>query len=524
VEIHRQLTIARRWLPLLIAGAILASIPAFIYVSGRTERYEASTRLLVSTPPEGRPDALLVAAQRATLYALVGGTREFASRVIETVGLNESPDDFLRRVSVTAAQGTGVVSVNVRDTDPERAAMIANETGDVLKQQTVTSQPEQAQGEVLEYLDTIRSEIGSVQARVRELEGRTLPTPAELAELGALQDRLAGLFADYERFLGLSTAFSANRLVTIEAAVPPARPADPPAIFFILLAATAGFLAASALAFILASRDDTLRGPREIREAVDLPELGAVEERKGDIRLGGAQRLVTMTHPRSAAADAYRELRSQVELAAPRDAARTIMVTSAFGAKTAVAANLAIAYARTGARVLLIDADLRDATVHAHFGLTDPVGLADLLVGEGQPVQRAIHSTRVHGLSVLPAGVQLAEGMDLLGTPRMGEVIANAARSHGVVIVESPALDASTDAAGIAAHVHTRLLLADRRRTRRSILLRARDLLVGAGPGLVGLVMYGQARGAHPASSEVRTPGARDAASSSSAVGHPRSP
>ena len=509
MEIHRLAAVVKRWLPLMLVGMVVLAVPAYLWANSRNAQYEASTRLLVSTPPDARQDALLVAAQRASLYNLVAGTREFATVVIEDLGLDTSPEGLLRQLSSTSGAGDPVVTLKVTADDPAEAARIANRAAELLKAQSVSDLAEQAPSEIGDYLATVSADIQRVQARISAIEAITLPTAADLAELGALRERLVPLFDDYERLLALWTTYNANRLVTLEAAVPPEDPAGSGTIFYVLLAATAGLIAASAVAFLLASRDDTMRSAQEIRdEAADLREVGAIDEKTGDIKRGGAFRVVTLTAPRSPSADAYRALRTQLSTVGATRPMRSLAVTSLFDEKTAISANLAVTFALAGFRVLLIDADLREPSLHTFFDLPNGLGLSGALTMNRVSLHEIMQPSRVPGLSILPTGSRVGSALDLVASPRMRDVLAAAAGDQSIVIVEAPPLLRAPESAALASNADATVLVVDRNRTRRSALADASDLLAAVRATPVGMVMYGHVRGTTPpAGAEPEAPG-----------------
>ncbi len=188
MELYQIAAIFKRWLPLIIAGAILAAVPAFIWAGSRPVSYEASARLLVSTPPEARPDAQLAAIQRASLYQLIAETREFASLVIADLGLEETPAELLKKISAAAAGTNAILEVTVSDPDPQRAALLANRSAALLEEQSVTSVAGDVPADIATYLGSVNDEIESTRQRIAGLE----PLEITLASRGGRVDRPSG--------------------------------------------------------------------------------------------------------------------------------------------------------------------------------------------------------------------------------------------------------------------------------------------------------------------------------------------
>ena len=151
--------------------------------------------------------------------------------------------------------------------------------------------------------------------------------------------------------------------------------------------------------------------------------------------------------PNSAVADAYRVLRTNLIFSSAETTGRVILVTSANPAegKTTTLANLAVALAQNGAKVLAVDADLRRPTLYQHFGVPKSPGLTDLIVGKAA-ASEAIHSTRIEGLQLLPCGYLTPNPAELLGSPMMKQIV-DALRAHYEwVLIDAPPLLAMADA------------------------------------------------------------------------------
>ena len=164
------------------------------------------------------------------------------------------------------------------------------------------------------------------------------------------------------------------------------------------------------------------------------------------------------------------------------------MVTSAVPGegKSLTAANLAIAMAQAGDRVVLVDANLRDPGLHSLFGLQNAEGFTNLvlsgstrLVGAMQPVQG------LDNLAVITSGPLPPDPVELLGSDHAARVMEELAQAADYVIYNSPPVSVATDAAVIAARLGTALLVVRAESTRKDIVLRARDTLLKAGVRVV---------------------------------------
>jgi protein-tyrosine kinase len=191
------------------------------------------------------------------------------------------------------------------------------------------------------------------------------------------------------------------------------------------------------------------------------PSIGVFREslrtsdRSGIARAAAGTRplLVVQTNPHSIEAEAYRTVRTNIELMSEANGCQHIAITSAAGGdgKSTTAANLAVVAAQGGRRVCLVDADLRRPTVHDIFGLRNIDGLVTALE-HGQPLHTVAQATDIEGLSVVVAGRGADERFhDLLTSQRLESVLRQSAGAFDIVVFDSPPVTSVADALSIAA-------------------------------------------------------------------------
>jgi non-specific protein-tyrosine kinase len=194
-----------------------------------------------------------------------------------------------------------------------------------------------------------------------------------------------------------------------------------------------------------------------------------------------ADRLVTLSDPRSPAAEAYRTLRTSLHFSGLDQPIRTLVVTSAEVAaaetKALSVANLAVSLAQGGQRVILVDCDLRRPAQHEIFGVANTRGLTTMLLEEAALQSPPLVDAGVAGLGLLPSGPLPPNPAELLGSARMDGVIAALRERADVVLFDAPPVIAVTDATVLASKVDGLLLVIDAGRTRREYVQRARELL-----------------------------------------------
>jgi capsular exopolysaccharide synthesis family protein len=199
--------------------------------------------------------------------------------------------------------------------------------------------------------------------------------------------------------------------------------------------------------------------------------------------------LVMLDEPHSAAAEAYRSLAANLQFAYADRQLQTIGVTSsAVGeGKSTTVANLAIALAQTGRRVIVVDADLRRPGQHTLFGLDRGDGLADVLKGDS--AQLPLRDTAAAGVRLLASGPMPANPIEVLGSRRFDQVLAMARAQAEFVLVDTPPAGALADAAVLAPRLEGMLLVVSAGRTKRDLARRAREQLERVNANLLGVVL-----------------------------------
>jgi capsular exopolysaccharide synthesis family protein len=211
-------------------------------------------------------------------------------------------------------------------------------------------------------------------------------------------------------------------------------------------------------------------------------------------RLGGDRRnghgdLVAVSSPRSAAAEAYRTLRTNLQFSSLDRQVCSVLVTSAAtgDGKTTVVANLGAALAETGKRVLLVDCDLRRPGLHEVFRLSAVPGLSNALA-EDLP-EPAVNTTAVPGLSVLTAGDPPPNPPEFVASARMGRLLGSLQETYDMLIIDSPPVGMVADAAVLAQNVDGVVLVLSAGRTKRELAIRAKQQLDQVGARLLGAVL-----------------------------------
>ena len=236
--------------------------------------------------------------------------------------------------------------------------------------------------------------------------------------------------------------------------------------------------------------DNTFKTPEDVREHIPLPFLGMVPDVGLKLPGGVSRGPQLVKSPNSAVADAYRVLRTNLIFSSAETTGRVMLVTSANPAegKTTTLANLAVALAQNGAKVLAVDADLRRPTLYQHFAVPKTPGLTDLIVGKAAASQ-AIHSTKIDGLQLLPCGYQPPNPAELLGSPMMKQIIEALRAHYEWVLIDAPPLLAMADAPVLCPLVDGVVMVIAAESATKPAVMRAIDQVNSVGGKVAGLVL-----------------------------------
>ncbi|MCY3915611.1 MAG: CpsD/CapB family tyrosine-protein kinase [Chloroflexi bacterium] len=201
--------------------------------------------------------------------------------------------------------------------------------------------------------------------------------------------------------------------------------------------------------------------------------------------------LITLTQPRSAASEAYRSLRTNLMFSSVESPIQTLLVTSAArdDQKSVTLANLAVTFAQSGNRTILVDADLRQPKQHELWDLDSNRGLSSMMVDDGAISDPPLQATAVDGLEIICAGALPPNPADLLGGQRINEIIAALKQRADYVLFDSPPVLAATDAALLGIKLDGALLAIRAGETRRDHTAQARQALERVHVRVVGAVL-----------------------------------
>lgn len=204
----------------------------------------------------------------------------------------------------------------------------------------------------------------------------------------------------------------------------------------------------------------------------------------------GRVSLVALSEKYSNVAEQYRAIRSNIRFSSVDRPLKSMVVTSAGPGegKSTTAANLAIIFANSGKRVLLVDADLRKPSVADSFQIPNAKGLSNLLIDSDVTHENLVYQMSVDNLWIMPSGPKPPNPSELLGSQRMIEVIEKLTNCFDLVIFDMPPVVTVTDAQIVAAKVDGTLFVVRERKTNKQMAQKAKKLLMMANANVLGVV------------------------------------
>lgn len=200
--------------------------------------------------------------------------------------------------------------------------------------------------------------------------------------------------------------------------------------------------------------------------------------------------LITLTDPRSAAAEAYRTLRTNLMFSSVENPIQTLLVTSSVAdeGKSEAIANLAVTFAQSDNKTILVDADLRRPKQHEIWGVKNR-GLTTMMIEDAAVSNPPLVETGVENLLLLPAGEEPPNPADLLSSQRMADVIGVLKARARYVLFDAPPILAATDAVLLGTKVDGALLVVKAGQSRRDRTAEARDALQQVNVRVIGAVL-----------------------------------
>ncbi len=473
----------RRW-PLVAATAVVAVLVALTISLLQTPMYRASSVISVNPvlSPSGRQAA---SAQVGTSFVQAQldllRSQTAADLVAEQIGgpVSASFSSY--------SAGTANILIEATSPDPVRAALVADTYAGVYEQLRIA-----------EDLDRVGEAAAVVSGRLSEVQDELAVLEAEEGEdptRSVREQELIGQRNQYEQQLGVladEAAFiESGRISVIDPALVPSSPYEPTIARNLTLALLIGLVLGVFAAFARDYFDDSVGSSDMLVDAVGgLPLMGAIPRDESWVSATDT-RLVSVESPNSVTAEAYRTLRTSLQFGWIDEPRQIVQVTSSrsFEGKSTTVANLGVALAASGSRVLVLDLDLRRPRIQDFFGLTNDVGFTSVLDDPNSLELATAVSTRIAGLEVLTSGPRPSNPSELLSSPEVAALLARLRETYDVIVVDSPPVLGVSDPLVVAGLVDATLLVARSGSTTKGEVWATAELLRKVHAPLVGSVV-----------------------------------
>lgn len=502
LELRRYLTLLRKWGWLILLLTVLAGAGSYLYSQNIPPTYRTETVLLVGQEQQSiNPtfNDVYVNNNLAQAYSLLASQPSVLQKAAEAINWEGTWQSLYFSVSATAPQGGQTIRIAATAGTPERAQAIANEVArQVILQSPVSQQQQAADSQrafITEQQTLLQTQIVNTQRQLTRLS-QEAALETEQSKLDDLNERIAGLQTKVDNwqrtYLSMGTLLNqaAGKYVTVIApAALPGSPISPNIPQNVLFAAIAGLVLSLGVVLLLEYLDDTIKTSEDVERVLNNTMLGSVA-RIHPIRKA-EDALITIKHPRSPISEDYRVLRTNLRYSGIQNPGGALLVTSANPGegKTTTAANLAVAMAQAGKRVVLVDADLRRPSMHRLFNLSNDKGLSALFLEDAPLLEDLLLPTSVPGLFVLPAGGPPPNPAEMLDSKRMNNLLSQLREQSDMVVLDSPPLLVVTDASILASRCSGALLVVDSGHTRTEAGRKVVEALSRSQVKVVGVVL-----------------------------------
>ena len=506
--------VRRRWavvLALTVIGAIAGA--GYAYKSGPT--YSATAEVVVTGLTQGPLNQSAQPSLQVNMSTeqAVAQSPPVIARAAATLGVPAGTlqDDAAKRLSVAVPASTLTTSNVLQIAWKANTPATAQAGADAFATAYLFYRHRELAGQVASLGSVLNKQVGQLDKQIARLTSQLTQTSADSSAHQSLTIRLNELTSQ------LGTADSQlSSLPTYNdsggSVIGAAQPSSPSGLghaVVLTVGALLGLLAGLALAFVRDAFDDRVRDPDQLERRLGAPTLAALPpaaDPHADGRAGRVPEIVTVQNPESRAAEAVRTLRATLVAVAARRDLRTILIVAVDGNVSSgrLAAELGVALAESGRKVLLVAADMRGSLLPPIFDVPNTAGLSGLLVDGGDPEAHTWQPGHAGGarlpgviarrMAVLPSGPPMAHALSILDSRTMTELLQSQRDGYEFVVLDSPSATVSADVFAIAGRVDGVIVVARGARTRGRSVAELRRGLDQVGAVLIGGVLIGAGR------------------------------
>lgn len=330
------------------------------------------------------------------------------------------------------------------------------------------------------YLNLVAAGISGVTGTTNTSQSTQLQSALIL-----YQQIYSNLLSSYET-IRLARLQNTPNVVQVETAVPIPDPIRPQPMNTTLLGGAVGLMLAAGIVFLIEYLDEAIKSPKDITERFELPVIGYIAEMSKSMT--GDGNVYVSKEPLSPITEAFRSLRTSIEFSDVEKPPKTILVASAnpTEGKTTVAVNLAMVFAQSGKEVVIVDADMRRPMIHRYFGLSNRLGLSDVII-DSVTINAVEHPWKDTSLSIITSGSLPPNPSELLASENMLHFIEELNQEKHITIIDSPPFLVS-DATLLASKVDGVILVVQPGKTATSTLAASLEQLERVDANVLGVV------------------------------------
>ncbi len=492
--------VVRRRIWILILAVVVAVGAAYFVSSRETPAYKAEAQVqfgsnsLSQILNPGSKVSSSVVEQEVATAAQTAHTTTVAKLALSAAGVtNLTPQKLLDETSITPSTTSTFISFAVTDRVPARAQTLATNYA----QQYVKWSNANAVAGLTSKLAKVNAQVSSLTKRINQITQETHSTRS--AE--ALQTLLGKAVNEQQQLTNAQSALSNNNSVSQTAGS--ASKVRPLTSRNLVMGLGLGIVIGLVLISLAEALDTRIRHADEVSQRLGLPLLTRIPIPPRSLRRAGS--LGMLDDEGGLQTEAYRKLRINLDFANLQMKARTIMVTSASEqeGKSTTVGNLAVALARAGRRVILIDLDLRKPYLDHFFDLAGKPGLTDVALGNvtldqalwAIPIPGSDGGPQAGSLHVLPSGPMPPNPADLIESSVVSEILLDLAERADVVLLDSAPLLPVSDGVVLSHKVDAMLIVVRAATVRRPMLSELQRVLTACPPPKLGFVLTGADEG-----------------------------
>ena len=434
-----EVALSLKWviIGMLILMATIGSLYSFEYV---VPVYESSIKILLSqvqnvsesdmTEDSITQSDLVLNNQLVPTYSEIITSKDVLKKVIENLSLDLTEEELTKKITVSSVTGTQVLKITVEDEDPEKAKNIAENLGNVFKEE-------------------------------------------------------------------VNNIYKMNNVTTIEKPEINNKPSNINHIKDIIIFEVLGIFLSFGIVLIIYLIDTTIKDEKDIETEVGVSSLGMIPLYKEDVD-GEKKELLSFENSKSPITECFRTLRTNLVFARNNKNLKNILIISSISSegKSYVTANLAMSFAKTNKKVIIIDADMRRGRQHTIFDVKNSKGLSNCLANISEfdsasinQIARYVKSTSYPNIHLITSGTRPANPLELISSDKMIELISILDKVYDYVIIDGTPTNIVSDSIALSKYVDATVLVAEYKKTKIEAINKVKKAVENVGGNITGIIL-----------------------------------